>query len=105
PLVWSAVRHDYKLGVGDLELDLSRLAVPAGVTTTRALVGTGPLHVTAPPGVAVRTKAHVSWGDASLFGNDENGHNVRSDVGPATPQLVLDSTVGIGQVEVTRSVR
>jgi phage shock protein PspC (stress-responsive transcriptional regulator) len=105
PLMWSAVRHDYKLGVGDLQLDLSRLKVPAGVTTVHARVGIGHLHVTVPPGITVRTNAHVSWGDANLLGNDENGHNVRSDVGPAAPQLLLDTDVGIGQVEVTRSVR
>lgn len=105
PLTVSALRHDYKVGVGDLQLDLSQLTLPAGATTVRVHVGIGRLHVTVPSGVTVRAKAHVSWGEAVLLGHDEDGHNVRADVGPTGAQLVLATDVGIGQAEVTRSVR
>jgi phage shock protein PspC (stress-responsive transcriptional regulator) len=105
PIAPSALEQQYRLGVGDLELDLSRLDVPAGVTTIHARVGIGHLHVIVPPGVTIRTHAHVSWGDANILGNDQNGHDVRSDIGDPAAQIVLDGNVGLGQIEVTRSVR
>lgn len=105
PLTASALRHEYHLGVGDLELDLSRLELPQGTTTIKARLGIGKLHVTVPRGVTVRTKTHVSLGDAILLGHEEDGHNVRTDVGAVEARLVIDGDVGIGQVEVERAVR
>jgi hypothetical protein len=49
--------------------------------------------------------AHVSWGEARVLGHEEDGHNVRTDVGSDPAQLVLDTDVGIGQIEVERAVR
>ena len=99
------LRSDYRLGVGNLDLNLSELSLPAGVTTVHAHLGIGNLHVIVQRGVTVRTKAHVSWGDTTLLGHEEQGHDVRVDVGSKEPQLVLDTVVGIGHVDVDRSVR
>jgi hypothetical protein len=105
PVGIASVRDYYRVGVGTLDLDLSRIRFPAGTTTVRAEAGIGHLRVIVPSGVTVRAKAHVNWGDASLLGHDEDGHNVRADVGPSDATLVLDTHVGIGQVEVDRAVR
>jgi phage shock protein PspC (stress-responsive transcriptional regulator) len=99
----ASVRDYYRVGVGTLDVDLSRVRFPAGTTTIRAEAGIGDVHVVVPSGVTVRAKTHVSWGNASLLGHDEDGHNVRSDVGPSDAKLVLDTHVGIGHVEVDRS--
>jgi phage shock protein PspC (stress-responsive transcriptional regulator) len=100
-----SLRDEYRLGVGELELDLSNLSLPPGTTTIEAGVGIGRLHVIVPQGVTVRTMAHVSWGEARVLGHEEDGHNVRTDVGSDSAQLVLDTDVGIGQIEVERAVR
>jgi phage shock protein PspC (stress-responsive transcriptional regulator) len=100
-----ALRDEYKLGVGELDVDLSRLALPAGTTTVHMRVGIGQLHVTVPRGVTVRTLGKVSWGDATVLGHQESGHDVHTDVGAARARLVLDGKVGIGQLEVDRALR
>jgi phage shock protein PspC (stress-responsive transcriptional regulator) len=105
PVGIASVRDSYRVGIGSLDLDLSQVRFPARTTTIRAEAGIGHVHVIVPRGVTVRTRAHVAWGDASLLGHDEDGHNVRSDVGPANARLVLDTHVGIGQVEVDRAER
>jgi phage shock protein PspC (stress-responsive transcriptional regulator) len=105
PLTVAALRDQYRLGVGELHVDLSHLALPPGTTTVQMRVGIGHLLVTVPRGVTVRTKGKVSWGDAQVLGHDESGHDVHTDVGAADARLVLDGDVGIGQLEVNRALR
>jgi phage shock protein PspC (stress-responsive transcriptional regulator) len=105
PATASAVRDDYQVGVGSLDLDLSRVSLPPGTTRIHVEAGIGHLRITVPPGVTVHADTHVTWGEATLLGHEESGHNVRAEVGPENGQLDLDTKVGIGQVEVVRSVR
>jgi phage shock protein PspC (stress-responsive transcriptional regulator)/predicted membrane protein len=105
PASVSALRDSYQVGVGSLRLDLSRIELPAGTTRIHVEAGIGHVHVTVPPGVTVRAKTHVSWGDATLLGHEESGHDVHVDVGREDGQLELDTRVGIGQIEVDRAVR
>lgn len=104
PTTTSALRDYYRVGVGDLRIDLSKLHFGPGTTTVRAEVGIGHLRIVVPRDVTVRVKSHVNWGDATLLGHDEDGHNVKADVGNDTPELELDTHVGIGQVDVDRAV-
>jgi hypothetical protein len=100
----AAALHDrYRLGVGRLSLDLSQLPLPSHTTTVDARVGIGELEVKVPRGASVRVLGHIGWGDADLLGRDENGHNVSSDVGTGTPQLLIDARVGVGHIEVSRA--
>jgi phage shock protein PspC (stress-responsive transcriptional regulator) len=105
PASAASLRHDYRLGVGDMKVDLSRLPPGTARDTIHAHVGIGHLEIVVPEGTTVRVKAHVSWGEAKLLGHQEDGHDVRADVGPGDARLVLATDVGIGQVEVLRSVR
>jgi phage shock protein PspC (stress-responsive transcriptional regulator) len=104
PPTTNALRSYYRVGVGDLSVDLSRLHFGPGETTVRADVGIGHLRIVVPADVTVRVKSHVNWGDTNLLGHDESGHNVKVDVGNVEPQLVLETHVGIGQAEVDRAV-
>jgi len=104
PATTSSVNDYYRLGVGTLDLDLSRVHFGPGPTTVRADVGIGHLRIVVPAGVTVRVKSHVNWGDTTLLGHEQSGHNVKVDVGSEDPQLVLDTHVGIGQAEVDRAV-
>jgi len=105
PVSAGALRSDYQVGVGSLDLDLSRLSLPSGTTRIHVEAGIGHVKITVPRDVTVRAKTHVGWGDANLLGHDESGHNVRADVGAEDGTLELDTRVGIGQVEVDRAVR
>jgi phage shock protein PspC (stress-responsive transcriptional regulator) len=109
PLTAAGLRSEYKLGVGELDLDLGRLALPPGETVVHARLGVGQLSVTVPNGVALRVASHVGWGDSVVLGKDQSGHAVDDTTvrpGPANaPTLVLDTHVGAGQLEVVRAVR
>jgi phage shock protein PspC (stress-responsive transcriptional regulator) len=100
----AAALHDrYRLGVGRLSLDLSQLPLRGHTTTVHARVGIGELDVTVPHDATVRVVSHIGWGDGDLLGRDENGHNVSSEVGAATPQILIDARVGVGHIEVSRA--
>jgi phage shock protein PspC (stress-responsive transcriptional regulator)/predicted membrane protein len=105
PVSASALRSDYQVGVGSLNLDLSRVTLPPGTTRVHVEAGIGHVRVIVPRDIIVRAKTHVTWGDAELLGHEEDGHNVRADVGPDDAELLLDTAVGIGQIEVDRAVR
>jgi phage shock protein PspC (stress-responsive transcriptional regulator) len=109
PTTMAAIDDPYKLGIGELDLDLSGLKLDPGITRITANVGIGHLLVTVPQGVAVHVDSHVDWGDSELLGNEHNGHDIDHTVErpglPNAPLLELDLSVGAGQVEVVRAVR
>jgi phage shock protein PspC (stress-responsive transcriptional regulator) len=107
PLLAAGIKPSYALGIGNLELDLGHVRLPAGKTQIEARVGIGKLHVLVPANANVRIESHVGWGDSRVLGDDQNGHDVTDTVirgaNPAQPTIVLDAHVGAGQVEVDRA--
>lgn len=108
PAVLSEERA-FDLAVGQLTVDLTAASwSPGGPATprVRAHVGVGQLVVLVPrriPCVATHAKAGV--GDVRVFGQDRSGFaaDYRTDaVCSGVPQLQLDLSVGIGQIEVRR---
>jgi phage shock protein PspC (stress-responsive transcriptional regulator) len=103
PALKAAVDTHYRLGIGNLDVDLSRVTFGPGPRTVHLDLGIGNLRVTVPQGVTVLTHGRVAWGDSEILGNEQNGHHVDTDLGNPRAQLVLDANVGIGHLEVTRS--
>jgi len=105
------IHHSYKLGIGDLKLDLSAAQLPRGATPVTVRVGIGTLRVTVPSNAIVQYKAGVDAGDVSVLGADRNGRNVDSigSLNPTStvnaPVLVLDTHVGVGQIKIDRPLR
>jgi phage shock protein PspC (stress-responsive transcriptional regulator) len=102
PVSVSAI-HDYRLGVGHLKVDLSKLDVTQP-TTVDAHLGMGSLDVIVPRGVKVRVLGHATWGDVTVLGNDNNGHDVDTNVGAENPELTIDAHVDAGQIRVERAL-
>ena len=86
------LRSDYRLGIGSLELDLSRVQLPVGETHVEASVDVGDLQVTVPAGVALRvhSEAHAGYveGLAPTTTRLEGGHRP----GPTAPFACSCST-------------
>jgi hypothetical protein len=99
----SELEPGYELGMGNLVLDLSDLAVTEPVTVS-ANVGVGELNVIVPPGMAVDIEARSGIGEVVIFDSRQGGFGVervmRADTGE--PGIELDLSVGIGKVEVKR---
>lgn len=100
------LRDEYTLGLGSLELDLSRMQFPAGTTHLETRVDVGDLQVIMPPGVALRGYGEARAGHVDLLGKEDDGWNADVDLG-GSGERVLDlvAHVGAGSVRVERAVR
>jgi phage shock protein PspC (stress-responsive transcriptional regulator) len=98
------LRRDYRLGIGSLDLDLSRLHLPVGETHIDTSVDIGDLHVIVPQGIALRAHGDAQAGYVSLLGDTDDGRNADVDVKEAGRRvLVLDADVGAGSIRVDRA--
>jgi phage shock protein PspC (stress-responsive transcriptional regulator) len=103
PAVAASVQRHYRLGIGNLDVDLSHVSFGPKPTTVELRLGIGKMRVTVPHDATVLTHARVAWGDASILGDQQSGHAVHADVGDPHARLVLDAHVGIGKIEVVRA--
>ncbi len=102
-----ALRSEYQLGIGSLDLDLGALKLPLGETHVDASVDIGELRVIVPHDVALRIHGTAKAGEVDLPGSiSGDGRNVESDlVETGVRVLVLDAHAGLGSVKVERAVR
>ena len=101
-----ALRDEYRLGIGALEVDLSGMQFPPGTTHLETRVDVGDLKVILPPGVALRGYGEARAGHVDLLGKEDDGWNADVDLG-GSGERVLDlvAHVGAGSVRVERAVR
>jgi phage shock protein PspC (stress-responsive transcriptional regulator)/predicted membrane protein len=101
PATVSAVQPSYKLGIGNLRIDLSHvtLTTPAHV---KARIGIGELKVIVPSNASVVVNAHAKLGDLYVFNHHDDGRNASVHAGNGTI-LYLDARVGAGRVDVIRA--
>jgi phage shock protein PspC (stress-responsive transcriptional regulator) len=110
PVAAAQLDDRYRLSVGSLDVDLSRLSLPPGETRLHASVGIGELVIELPPDVPVEVTGRVQGGNLGVLGEQEDGVDVREHaVDPgferAPKRLVLDAEVGLGNLEIRRSPR
>ncbi len=109
--VAQAEARDYRLGIGEGELDLSRL--PAGSTVDLdARVGIGELRVIIPRGARVEVDGHVAAGVMRIVGTptiEDDDIDAVVTIDPAvgaTPtgtEITIEAEVGFGELEVRRA--
>jgi phage shock protein PspC (stress-responsive transcriptional regulator) len=92
---------DYRLGGGDLSIDLRAIRLPPGETRVTARVDAGTIRVTVPGDVAVRVRAEATAGRLEVLGHVEEGWYVEERRAASGARvLVLDTHVGVGTVEI-----
>jgi phage shock protein PspC (stress-responsive transcriptional regulator) len=100
------LRSAYKLGIGDMTLDLSNVRFHAGETNVSTRVDVGNLRVIVPEGVRLRVRGGAQLGQVELLGQTADGRNVDKNLDQSGARvLVLNAHVGVGKVQVTRVVR
>lgn len=100
------LRGEYELGIGELVFDLRSVEFPLGETTLDVRVDAGRIHVLLSDDVAVRAAAEAKLGEIDLLGRHGEGWEVDEQVDETgTRVLVLDASIGIGEIEVERSLR
>ncbi len=108
PTTVAALRGEYRLGVGQLTVDLTNLSTAEldADARTRVRVGIGQLVVIVPEGLAVQVEARATVGNVRIFEDEEGGFGVEREAGPGLdgrgPVLELVLSVGLGEVEVRR---
>jgi phage shock protein PspC (stress-responsive transcriptional regulator) len=102
PVTASAVASSYKLGVGNLRIDLSGIASGLRSLHVKAHVGVGQLRIIVPQGVPVQVDAHAKVGNVDVLGNRDSGRNASLKAG-STGGITVDARVGLGHVEVDRA--
>ncbi len=104
PATLAEVNDSYRIGAGELVVDLRDVDLPAGDHRMKLGVGTGHLLVLVPDDVCVATKATIGMGGVEVFDRDGGGIDVewndsrRAPTG--TARLVVDGDVGLGFLEV-----
>jgi phage shock protein PspC (stress-responsive transcriptional regulator) len=100
------LHHSYKLGIGDLKVDLSDVRFATGETEVKTRVDVGGLDVIVPQDVALRVQGDAQLGQVEVLGESSDGRNVSKRVAQTGDRvLVVDAHVGVGRVRVTRAVR
>jgi phage shock protein PspC (stress-responsive transcriptional regulator) len=101
PTTAAAIAPSYRLGVGNLRIDLSAIRPGAKELHVQAQVGVGELRVVVPKGVPVQVDARAKVGDVYVEGREDSGRNAVVKTG-ARGGYVIDATVGLGKVDVFR---
>jgi phage shock protein PspC (stress-responsive transcriptional regulator) len=99
--------HDkYQVGIGELDVDLRDLDLPAGRTDVAVDVGMGDAVVWVPEEACVTSDVAIGVGGADVFDRDNTGVDVAFDEAATPragqPHLHIDADVGIGVIEVVR---
>jgi phage shock protein PspC (stress-responsive transcriptional regulator) len=107
PLAAAALESSYEYGIGEYELDLANVQLPAGETRVDVSVGIGDLRVLVPEDAALEIDAHAGAGEVVVLGSRDDGIGADRELSvpgpePDSPTLVLDAGVGFGQVVVER---
>ena len=102
PITAAAVDSSYKLGVGNLRIDLSSIGPVQRELHVKAKVGVGTLRVFVPYGVPVQVDARAKVGDVHVLSQRDSGRNATIRTGRAGG-YVIDARVGLGTVEVSRA--
>lgn len=96
----TSIAHDYRLGIGHLEVDLSHVD-PTTTQHIEARLGIGELKVIVPRNADVRVDAHVKAGQVHVLGSSDDGRNATVQTGNGSFQI--DATVGAGRIDVVRA--
>jgi phage shock protein PspC (stress-responsive transcriptional regulator) len=100
------LRSSYKLGIGEMTLDLRDVRFTSRETRVKARVDIGSLRVIVPQNVALEVRGDAQLGEVHILGRSDDGRHARTSlVQTGKRVLVLDTHVGVGQVRVTRAAR
>ena len=102
PVSAKAFGKTYRMAVGQMTIDLRHVSFGNGSPKLRATVGVGQLVVLIPPGANMRVHARAGAGMVSAFAKTQSGLDVDHTFfrGSGSPAVILDLSVGVGQVTV-----
>ena len=107
PLTVAEIRTPYRLGAGELVVDLSDMDLGGETVTIVASVAAGHLDVIVPADVALDVDAHIGAGNLMLLGRESDGLDIGRELTDGgregAGRLILRVEAGVGLVEVRRA--
>lgn len=105
PRTVADLRPEYKLGVGQMDLDLRRMSLPAETTEVNVRLGIGEARLRVPSGTCVTTDAQIGVGAADLPERAGQGFDIDVDtVAPASrARLHVNADIGVGHLQIDNS--
>ncbi len=104
PASANELREGYRLGMGELVVDLRDLELPSGDTRVNLDVGIGEARLIVPEDVCVASAADIGIGGVDVFGRDNGGIDVDWDDRPRAAtgrsRVVVSADVGVGALVV-----
>jgi hypothetical protein len=104
PASVSALQPEYRIGVGQLDVDLRDMTLPAGRTELKLRVGMGEAVVHVPDGVCVSTDGNIGMGAADVPERIGEGTDVdlehRAPDAPGRPQVLVTADIGVGHLRI-----
>lgn len=107
PLTVQEIRTPYRLGAGELVVDLSDIDFGGETVTVVASVAAGHLDIIVPRDLALEVDAHIGAGKLMLLGRESEGLDIGREFTDAgregAGRLILRAEAGVGLVEVRRA--
>jgi phage shock protein PspC (stress-responsive transcriptional regulator) len=99
PTSAAGIEETYRLGIGELDLDLTQVPLPVGETHVKARVDYGDVEIVVPSDVAVRAYGSARLGYVNVLGDEDDGRNADERARAVGPRvLVVDARVQVGSV-------
>jgi phage shock protein C len=102
PATVAAIAPSYRLGVGNLRIDLSGIQPAGKELQVKAKVGVGELRIVVPNGARVQVYARAKLGDVHVLRLEDSGRNAIVTTGSGGG-FVIDARVGLGRIDVVRA--
>ena len=100
----SEVRDGYRVGVGELIVDLREADLPKGDTRLHVDVGMGAARLIVPEDVCVASAAEIGIGAVDVFDRENGGIDVDWDDRPrpaeGNSRVIVDADIGVGALLV-----
>src|SRR4051812_18366731 len=108
PASLADLRPEYRIGLGQVDLDLRDVTLPAGRTQVNVRVGIGEARVRVPRGACVATDAQIGVGAADLPERADEGADIEIDQSSrpsaGKAQLLVKADVGVGHLQIDRDI-
>jgi phage shock protein PspC (stress-responsive transcriptional regulator) len=101
PQTVDQIRPEYRVGVGEMLIDLRDLELPAGRTQVNVSVGIGQARVLVPNDVCASVHGDIGVGAADLPNRVDEGPDIAIREQPK--QLVINADLGVGHLQVDRN--
>ena len=109
PTSAAQLKDRYRIGMGQLVVDLRDTQLPKGDTPLKMKVGVGDALLLVPRNVCVASTASIGAGGVNVFDRDNGGLDFEWEDHPRAPtggtRVVVDADVGLGAFEVQHERR